>query len=308
MLPSTFHLSSPDGPKIYVRRWAPSGRKPKASILIAHGAAEHGQRYERLAKALTARACIVYVPDLRGHGKTAGKLGNAGKAGVDGFNGMIRDLQQLGNVAASENAAAPVLLFGHSMGAALAQRFIQLPGVKLRGVILSGSPGLQPGLEQAVALTAAAAKGAAADQISTLFQQSFARFNQEFAPSKTGFEWLSRDPHEVEKYAVDPWCGFPLSNRLVAEMAQVCLEAAKRESIARIPKELPVLLFSGQDDPVGGKGEFVEKLAQQYRDAGMREVTLNLYPAGRHEMLNETNRPQVQADLIAWLEKHLGKS
>ncbi len=307
MLPSTFHLSSPDGPKIYVRRWAPSGRKPKASILIAHGAAEHGQRYGRLAKALTARAYMVYVPDLRGHGQTAGSLDNAGKAGVDGFNGMIRDLQQLSNVAISENAAAPVVLFGHSMGAALAQRFIQLPA-KLRGVILSGSPGLQPGLEQAAVLTAEAAQGKAADQISTLFQHSFARFNQEFGPSKTGFEWLSRDPHEVEKYAVDPWCGFPLSNRLVAEMAQVSLEAAKRENIARIPKDLPMLLFSGKDDPVGGKGEFVEKLAQQYRDAGVRDITLNLYPGGRHEMLNETNRNQVQTDVIAWLEKQLGKS
>jgi alpha-beta hydrolase superfamily lysophospholipase len=275
--------------------------------LIAHGAAEHGQRYARLAKALTARAYMVYVPDLRGHGQTAGTLSNAGKAGVDGFNGMIRDLQQLSNVAGSENAAAPVLLFGHSMGAALAQRFIQLPGTKLAGVILSGSPGTQPGLEQAVALTTAAAKGAAVDQISTLFQQSFASYNQAFAPSKTGFEWLSRDPHEVEKYADDPWCGFPLSNRLVAEMSQTALEAAKRENIARIPKDLRILLFAGKEDPVGGKAECVEKLAQQYREAAIRDVTLNLYAGGRHEMLNETNRHQVQADLITWLEKTVAK-
>lgn len=308
MLPSTFQLSTADGPKVFVRRWAPSGRKPKASVIIAHGAAEHGQRYERVAKALTARAYIVYAPDHRGHGKTAEVLGNAGRAGLDGVNGMIRDLQQLTQVALSETARAPVFLLGHSMGAALAQRFIELHGTLLRGVVLSGSPGLQPDSERVATITAAAAKGSDADQLSTLFQQSFAAFNQGFEPAQTGFEWLSRDPLEVLKYRDDPWCGFPLSNRLMAELATLSVEMSRRENLALIPKALPILLFAGRDDPVGGKGEYVEKLALACRDAGIRDVTLTLYPAGRHEMFNETNRHQVQADLIAWLEKHCGIS
>jgi alpha-beta hydrolase superfamily lysophospholipase len=304
MLPSTFQLSTADGPKVFVRRWAPSGRKPKASIIIAHSAAEHGQRYERVAKALTARAYIVYAPDHRGHGKTAEVLAKAGKAGLDGANGMIRDLQQLTKVALSETARAPVFLLGHGTGALLAERFVQLHGALLRGVVLSGSPGLQPDLERTATLTADAAKGSDADQLSTFFQQRLAAFNEGFEPAKTGFEWLSRDPLEVLKYRDDPWCGFPLSNRLVAELAKMSVETSRRENLALTPKTLPMLLLAGQDDPMSAKGVYVEKLAQAYRDAGMRDVTLTFYPAGRHEMLNETNRHQVQADLVAWLEKH----
>jgi alpha-beta hydrolase superfamily lysophospholipase len=304
MLPSTFQLSTADGPKIFVRRWAPSGRKPKASIIIAHGAAEHGQRYERVAKALTARAYVVYAPDHRGHGKTAEVLDKAGKAGLDGAHGMIRDLQQLAKVALSETARAPVFLLGHSTGALLAERFIQLHGALLRGVVLSGSQGLQPDLDRTATIAAGAAKGSDADQLSTLFQQSLAGLNQGFEPAKTGFEWLSRDPLEVLKYRDDPWCGFPLSNRLVAELARMSVETSRPENLALTPKTLPILLLAGQDDPLGGKGVYVEKLAQAYRAAGMRDITLTLYPAGRHEMFNETNRHQVQADLLAWLEKH----
>jgi alpha-beta hydrolase superfamily lysophospholipase len=124
-------------------------------------------------------------------------------------------------------------------------------------------------------------------------------------PVKSGYEWLSRDSAEVQKYVDDPWCGFPFNNRLVAEMSQCAVDAAHSQNIARIPKSLPVLLLAGTHDRVGGNGEFVKKLAALYREAGIADVQVVLYPEGRHEMLNETNRDAVHRDLVAWLAKHV---
>jgi alpha-beta hydrolase superfamily lysophospholipase len=191
------------------------------------------------------------------------------------------------------------------MGAALSQRFIQMHGELMRGVLLSGSPGLRPNLEQTAAFTAQLAQGDQAEKISEAFSKSFAAFNQGFADANTGYEWLSRDASEVQKYVDDPWCGFPFTNRLVAEMSQCAVEAARPQNIARIPKSLPILLFSGTEDRVGGNGEFVKNLASLYREAGVRDVQMALYQGGRHEMLNEIDRNAVFKDLCAWLTRHL---
>jgi len=296
-------FASADGPQIHVRQWMPSVQI-RAAVLIAHGAAEHAGRYERFSRALAADGFAVYAPDHRGHGQTAGSLEKAGNAGPDGFNGMIRDLKQLGELI-RERYQVPLFLFGHSMGAALAQRFIQLHGDLLSGVVLSGSPGIRPNLDAAAAFTALAARGDQADGSSEIFRQSFAAYNKDFGRSETGYEWLTRDAIEVQKYVEDPWCGFPFTNRLVAEMSRCALEAAQEENIRRIPCALPIFLVSGGDDRVGGNGDYVDKLAGLYRKAGIADVQLKLYPEARHELLNETNRDEVQRDVLAWLEKSL---
>jgi alpha-beta hydrolase superfamily lysophospholipase len=300
MKTDTFQFASAEGTRIFVRRWQPDHVDPRAVILIAHGAAEHGARYARVAAVLTNEGFAVYAPDHRGHGQTAGSLDGAGNAGPDGFNGIIRDLRQLAESIRDRHPAVPLVLFGHSMGAALSQRFIQLHGQLLSGVILSGSPGLRPNLEQTAAYTAQLSQGDNAEKISEVFKKSFASFNEGLGDIKTGYEWLSRDTAEVQKYVDDPWCGFPFNNRLVAEMSQCALEAAQLENIARIPKSLPVLFFAGTHDRVGGNGEFINALAKVYRESGIADVQVILYPEGRHEMLSEINRDEVHRDIIAW--------
>ena len=250
---STFHFTNDAGTKVFVREWLPAN-SPRAAILIAHGAAEHSARYDRVANVFTAEGYAVYAEDHRGHGQTAAMLEKAGNAGLDGFNGMIRDLRQLAELIHKKHSA-PLILFGHSMGAALSQRLIQLHGELFKGVVLSGSPGIRPNLEQAMTFTAQLAEGAQAEQISEMFKKTFASFNEGLGEIKSGFEWLSRDAVEVQKYIDDPWCGFPFTNRLVAEMSKCAWEAALPENLARIPKSLAVYIFAGTHDRVGGNGE-----------------------------------------------------
>ncbi len=300
---TTFHLRNAEGMNIFVRKWAPAHDKPKAVVVIAHGAGEHSARYARFTEALNGDGYVAYAPDHRGHGETAGTLDQAGWAGPDGWNGMLRDIHLVADRARSENSGVKVFLFGHSMGSFLAQRYIQLWGSELDGCILSGTSGAMAGLNDIVPALEMMAQGDAARQPSDAWVQMFAGFNAPF-PQRTGFEWLSRDDAEVDKYVADPWCGFVFSNRLVADMMGGMAEMWRPENEATIPKTLPLLIFCGEEDPVGTNTETVKQLVGRYNALGIEDMEVIFYPEGRHEMLNEINREFVQEDILNWLDAH----
>ena len=197
-----------------------------------------------------------------------------------------------------------LFLFGHSMGSMLAQRFAQLRGAELAGLILSGTTGSAPNLRAGIAAAAALRRLHGDRAPSPLQRVMFADFNKPFE-RRSGFEWLSRDTVEVQKYADDPRCGFTFSNRFMLDMLRGYAQAWKPANERRIPVGLPVLMFSGSRDPVGGAGKNVERLAKRYRALGLRDVQVVIYPDARHETLNEINRDEVVRDAIAWLEGHL---
>lgn len=141
------------------------------------------------------------------------------------------------------------------------------------------------------------------DAPSETFLSIFKDFNDSFAgPDATGLEWLSRDPAEMRAYIDDPWCGQPLSNGFVHDMLLGARRMWAPENERRVAVGGPLLVFAGDDDPVGEFGEAMRDLVARYERLGIRPITLRLYPQGRHEMLNETNRDEVHADLIAWLD------
>ncbi len=301
--PSTFGFAS-EGVEIAGERRLPDGA-PKAAVVIAHGMAEHAARYGRFADALAARAYAVYAPDHRGHGRTAGGDDRLGWAGPDGWNAMLRDLDRLTALVGERHPGAPLILFGHSMGSVLAQRFAQLHGERLAGLILSGTFGAAPNIGAGIA-AANALRLLRGDRAPSGLQRTmFAGFNKAFAPQHTGFEWLSRDQTEVQKYADDPRCGFTFSNGLLVDMLRGYVQTWQPKNERRIPAALPVLFFSGALDPVGGNTRAVRALAERYRALGLRDVQVTFYPDARHEMLNETNRDEVVRDVLAWLDAHV---
>jgi len=303
-LETTFTFTDPDDFHIFVRKWVPpAGVSPKALVLVAHGAAEHSLRYARLALFLNAAGYVVYAPDHRGHWMTAITFDKASYAGPDGWNGMLDDLHQLAGIMRQDYPALPLFLLGHSMGSLLAQGCIERWGDELEATILSGTFGSLPGVDQILPMAEKLAHGETANQPSMIFGEMFSSFNAPFAPGKTGFEWLSRDEAEVQKYVNDPWCGFPFTNAMVYELFKGGLQAWKPESEACIPKDLPLLVFSGEQDPAGGNTVSVMELVQRYRAQGIKEITVKFYPGARHETLNETNREEVMQDVLAWLDK-----
>jgi alpha-beta hydrolase superfamily lysophospholipase len=299
----TFTFEGSGGQRIHVYRWLPTAA-PKAALQIAHGAAEHAARYARVAAVLTGAGYAVYANDHRGHGKTAAEFGRYGIAGPDGWNAMIRDAHLLTGEIRARHPQLPVFLLGHSMGGMIAQDYLQRFGRELAGAVLSGTTGRElANLRELLPQLEAEIAAAGRDAPSQTFLSVFAGFNEPFAgPDATGLEWLSADRDEVRAYIDDPWCGQPLSNGFVHDMFLATRRMWAPENERRVAVGGPLLVIAGERDPVGDFGNAMRELAARYEGYGVRPVTLRLYPHGRHEMLNETNRDQVHADLVAWLE------
>jgi len=297
-----FKFPATDATKVHCYHWV--REQPKAVIHISHGMGEHAARYDWVARQLVAAGYVVYASDHRGHGYTATKLG---QFGPDGWNRTLLDLKEMMIAHRSDHPGLPVILLGHSMGSMLSQQFIELYGDTIDAVILSGSPGFaNPVLTWIVRLiTTVETWRCGDDRESNLLQKLiFGDSNKNFesaATETTGFEWLSRDPEQVQAYMDDEMCGFvpfPASLKLVFTGASW---TQKKSSVAAIPTDLPIYLFSGSADPVHNELKDIERLLSRYREAGL-EVDTRFYAEGRHEMFNETNREEVMDDLLVWLD------
>ena len=293
-------FAAADGTAISYRQWAPPG-DPSAIVLVAHGMSEHGGRYARLAEALVARGWAVYAPDHRGHGATAEATG-VGRAGEAGVAGIVDDLLVLFDLARREVGDVPVVLLGHSMGAMLAQAFAERHGDLLVGLALSGSGGTAPGLADMATAVRGVADGGMAEEPVPMLRM----LNESFEPARTPFDWLSRDEAEVDAYVADPACGddVPATFGFTADLMDLVVGAMSPEGIASIPDDLPLLLLTGEQDPASEMSANVRTLERELVDAGL-EVEAHYYPGARHEVLNETNRDEVTADLVGWIERVL---
>lgn len=297
-----------DGVRLHVYRWLPDeGAAVKAVVHIAHGMAEHAGRYEHVARALTGAGYAVYAGDHRGHGKTASadELGYFGPG--DAWSRVVKDLAELIERERAEHPSRGIVLFGHSMGSFIAQQYLIDHSDRIVGAVLSGTSG-DPGPLAAVGRVIARIERAVQGErgkSKIIDKMSFSQYNKAFAPNRTDFDWLSRDEAEVDKYIADPLCGFTCSATMWGQVLGGLAAIARPEAQARIRKDIPVYVFSGSEDPVGGRMDTVEQLLRAYRRAGLGRVSHRFYPGGRHEMVNETNRDEVIADLLGWLEAHV---
>jgi alpha-beta hydrolase superfamily lysophospholipase len=293
-------IESVGGVHVTYRRWLPAG-DPRATVQVVHGASEHSGRYERLASALTAQGLAVYAMDLRGHGQTAEGTGT-GRFGAPGVDGVLDDVRAVHLVAAEQHPGLPRLLIGHSMGSIIALAAAEADGGDLAGLVLSGPLGVDPALTDTVTQLEAAVAAGLGEQPLDL-----GTFNESFEPARTRYDWLSRDDAEVDAYIADPLAGdeMPLTYDYAAGVFGMNVRANTAEGVAELPDGLPVLLLSGQRDPVGGvDAGHVTALAGLLRDRGL-PVEQHVYPDARHEVFNETNRDEVVADLLAWIDARL---
>jgi alpha-beta hydrolase superfamily lysophospholipase len=296
-----------EGVHIYTYEWQPEFEKPKAVVQISHGMAETAERYERLAQTLTNHGYIVVANDHRGHGKTAGSLDKVGKLGPDSFNRMVKDMAELSDRISEEHRGLPIFLLGHSMGSFLTQQYMyRFPG-KVSGIILSGSNGKpSSAIGLAAKIAAFEAKLRGENHRSKLLNSlTFGSYNKEFRPTRSNFDWLSRDTAEVDAYINNPYCGAVFTASFFRDFFKGLQEIYLEENMQKIPRDLPIYVFSGEKDPVGGLGKGVRQLLRKYHELGLKQVSSTLYPEGRHEMLNELNREEVMSDLLAWLEMRM---
>lgn len=283
-------------------------RNPRGLLHIVHGMSEHGGRYARLASALNAAGFIVWAHDHRGHGQDpTPPVGLGHFADSGGWRALVDDAVDVSSLMRTTFAGLPLVLFAHSMGSFVGQTVLSEHGGMYQAAVLSGTNGPPGVLEKSVRALAYGERTirggrAAAEAVSGLVM---GRYNRQFSPNRTPFDWLSRDPGEVDRYVADPLCGFTLTTQAWVDFLDGKALLSGREQRSRIPAHLPILLLSGTRDPVGENGRGVERLVTLYKQAGLSHVTLQLYPDARHELVNELNREIVTADLIAWVDAAL---
>lgn len=276
----------------------------KAVVLICHGMAEHFGRYDDLSRYLVQNSYTVVGYDQRGHGQSVKNLEELGyMSDINNFDVLVSDLYQIYLHVRSLFPNLPIILFGHSMGSFVSQRYIELYGADLSGVVLSGSTfnkGLKLAAGRLIAKRIVKKKGRRFKS-NLIHNLSFAAFNKPFKPNRTEFDWLSRDNDMVDLYAQDPYCGTVFSASYYMDL--ISGFHAIRRNFHLVPHELPIFIFSGTMDPVGQFGKGPKNLQRKYVNIGVQDVTLKLYEGGRHEMLNEINREEVYKNLLRWLNR-----
>ncbi len=277
-----FEITADDGAKLTVFAWPPIGRT-RAVIQLAHGAAEHLLRYDRLANALAEAGYAAVGADHRGHGVNASVHG-LGDFGPGGFGQVIGDMAAVTAAARSRYPGAPIVLLGHSLGSFAAQGYLRGHSKELAALVLSGTARLDLMFEDRAAAQARDSGG-------------LRSLNANFEPGRTDFDWLSRDEAEVDAYIADPLCGFDIKPESMGTVGGAVMGGWPLTG-----HPLPILVISGEVDPVVGPGQrFARGLIESLETAGFGPIEHRVYPGGRHEMFNETNRDEVTADLVGWL-------
>lgn len=299
-------MTGAGGKAIWVYCWEPEGGQLKGVVQIVHGMAEHAGRYRRFAEKLTGKGYAVVANDHRGHGMTE-RVFRGHIAGIDGFQLMADDIQNLYLQNMKKYGEVPRFILGHSMGAALTLSVLQVYPLKPDGVILSGLPAPKPLLLKAGKFISGllgfifnrTEKSPLIDKL------MIGPANKHFKPERTPFEWLSRDYHEVNEYFNDPACGFIFSYAFYKSLFRGLDRVYERETIKQILTDIPFFLVSGKMDPIGDMGRGVNKIAGFLKETGIENIEVKLYEGARHELLNETNRDEVMDDLMNWIEERI---
>ena len=279
-------------------------------MIVIHGMTEHASRYRGFAEKLFRKNISLMTMDLRGHGATGQAAGIMGHfADEAGWDKMIGDIQQFTEMLQADHPGLPVILFGHSMGSIAARTcLIRFGELYQAGIICGTTIGIAPPVvSTGLAVANLEIKHGGPTRLSKmLVQLSFGSYNQKFKPTRTDFDWLSSNPAHVDTYMADPLCGFMCTAAFYRDMFNGLKETNKIDNISKMNKNMPVLLISGMDDPVGGMGKEVKTLYKKMQKAELTHVDCTLFPGKRHELVNDDEDGEVFNRILDFVEKALG--
>ncbi len=288
---------------IYACRYMPSSGDIRAVVQIAHGMAEHHERYEDFIDFLTSNGIAVYINDHLGHGKSVtndSELGFFGKK--NGYLNLVKDMKILTDIIHNENPDLPVILFGHSMGSFLARLYTEKYADNITAAIYCGTAGANPAAAPGIAIVKAIEKIKGDHYRSEFINKlAFGTYNKKCTPKRTAFDWLTTDNIIVDKYIADPYCGFLFTTAGYRDLMTLILLVNKSEWYTSIPAELPVYLIAGEDDPVGNYGKGIKEVYQGLVDTKHTDISVKLFTGDRHEILNEKDKEDVYQNVLQWI-------
>lgn len=282
-----FTFTGCGGAKLAAEAWTPDGQ-PKMILQIAHGMTEHIGRYDKLAEALTAQGVAVAGFDLRGHGKNSGDA-HIASFGEGGWKKSLEDMHLFFAELEKRWPGVPHFMLGFSLGSFLLREYLGRYDDKIAGAIILGT-GHQPGpvLSIMCAIVKSQIKKSGFDGTTPLVQKlSFETYNQKFKPNRTASDWLCADAAQLDLYIKDDLCREHISSGLFWELLSAMKRTGAKNAYQNWRKNMPVLLISGQDDPVGDSGKGVRCVEAAMRKAGMKNIQMKLFSGARHDLLHE---------------------
>lgn len=299
-----FFYDSADGiHSIHARVCVPEG-EVKGIIQIAHGIAEHIERYYRFMTFMADNGYIVVGNDHLGHGQSYKVLGDKGYfADKNGWGIVVTDMLKLHDIMSAQNPGVKYIMFGHSMGSFLTRTYLICYPDMYDLAILSGTGHMMMAKVLGGAAIADICTKRFGAKISgdTLCSVAFGTYLNRIPNPRTEYDWLTTVDEEVDKYIADENCGFTCKNGLYRDMMRGLKFITVNSNIKRMNKNKPVYFMSGSEDPVGDWGKGVTNAYKAFCKVGLRDVTLKLYEGGRHEMLNESNHDEVMSDILDWI-------
>lgn len=291
--------------KLHAVKWIPECEKPVSILQIVHGMAEYIDRYDGFATFLAERGILVVGDDHLGHGKSLGENGTKGyfcEGPADKI--LVEDEQTLKKIMQQEYPDVPYFIFGHSMGSFITRNYLAQYGNEVQGAVICGTGMQAKGLLQfSLGLTKVLKLFQGDKHPSNLLNvAAFGSYCKKIDNAKTVFDWLSHDDAVVNAYIADPDCGFTFTINGFRTMFQLIFNLHDRSYISGMPKELPLLLIAGHEDPVGDYGNAVEGVFKSYKELGMQHVDCKLYDNMRHEILNELGKETVYQDVYSWIK------
>lgn len=275
----------------------------KGIIQIAHGMAEHHERYEDFIRYLNENGYVVFMNDHLGHGKSVandGELGFFGKRA--GYIHLVEDMKKLTEIAKRECPDLPFILFGHSMGSMLARLYTERYGNELQAAIYCGTAGQNPAAQPGIAIVKAI-RSLKGDHYRSKFidKLAFGSYNKKIKPQRTPFDWLTSDDAVVDRYIADPYCGFLFTTSGYQDLMGLIVVINRADWYTAVPENLPIYLVAGDADPVGNYGKGIKEVYQGLIDSKHNDVVMKLFKGDRHEILNERDKKEVYKSILDWI-------
>lgn len=282
-----FSFSGFDGLPLPAILWLPDD-EPRRILQITHGMTEHIGRYEAFAKAMTAQGIAVAGYDLRGHGQNP-SVPDVASFGENGWEASLEDMHLFFKILSARFPGVPHDMLGFSLGSFLLREYLGRWNEGVSRAVIMGT-GHQPAavLSVIMAIVKGQIKKGGFDNTTDLVRKlSFGTYNQRFKPNRTQSDWLCEDTAQLDAYLADPLCRRDISSGLFWQLLGAMKRTGSKAACEAWRKELPVLLISGHDDPVGDCGKGVQAVKKLLDAAGMKDVTMHLIPGARHILLDE---------------------